>query len=95
MCAISTVVQPYCPLLTSAAAPAEPAALLRGRTSLLLRWTWYTFSAGTHDRGLSSGGMVTPYSQPAECTHTHTERCTQTQFHYCVNARAYGLDLTI
>lgn len=55
---------------TSAAAPAEGAALLRGRTSRLLRWTWYTFSAGTQDRGLSSGGMVTPYSQPVECTGT-------------------------
>ena len=37
---------------------------LRGRTSLFLRWTWYIFSAAPQDLGLSSGGMVTPYSQP-------------------------------
>lgn len=64
---------PDWPMPTSAAAPAEGAALLRGRTSLLLRWTWYTFSAGTQDRGLSSGGMVTPYSQPVECTGTQKQ----------------------
>lgn len=57
---------------TSTTPPAGSAALLRGLNSLLLRWMWYTFSAGTQDRGLSSGGMVTPYSQPIQCTHTHT-----------------------
>lgn len=35
-----------------------------GLTSLILRWTWYIFSAATQDLGLSSGGMVIPYSQP-------------------------------
>lgn len=35
-----------------------------GLISLFLRWTWYIFSAATHDLGLSSGGMVMPYSQP-------------------------------
>lgn len=55
---------------TSTAASAERATLLRGRTSLLLRWTWYTFSAETQDRGLSSGGMVTPYSHPVRHAQT-------------------------
>lgn len=36
----------------------------RGLISLFLRWTWYIFSAATQDLGLSSGGMVIPYSQP-------------------------------
>lgn len=36
----------------------------RGLMSLFLRWTWYIFSAATQDLGLSSGGMVIPYSQP-------------------------------
>lgn len=68
-----TIVQYITP--TSTSAPPGSVALLRGRISLLLRWMWYTFSAGTHDRGLSSGGIVTPYSQPIEYTnrHKHTQ----------------------
>lgn len=45
---------------------------LRGLMSLFLRWTWYIFSAAPQDLGLSSGGMVTPYSQPSAKIHTHT-----------------------
>lgn len=41
-----------------------------GRTSLFLRWTWYIFSAATQDLGLSSGGMVIPYSQPSVKRHS-------------------------
>lgn len=71
---------------TSTAAPAGSAALLRGRTSLLLRWTWYTFSAGTQDRGLSSGGMVTPYSHPVECNAQTMALCL---FFYFSETRTY------
>lgn len=42
----------------------------RGLISLFLRWMWYIFSAATHDLGLSSGGMVIPYSQPGSKTYT-------------------------
>lgn len=44
--------------------------LFLGLMSLFLRWTWYIFSAATQDLGLSSGGMVTPYSQPDSQRHT-------------------------
>lgn len=45
---------------------------LRGLMSLFLRCTWYIFSAATQDLGLSSGGMVTPYSQPSAKRHKQT-----------------------
>lgn len=86
-----------CPILTSTAAPAGSAALLRGRTSLLLRCTWYTFSAGTQDRGLSSGGMVTPYSQPVEYTHRHKRTITHSfpLFHFSSDTSTFGLNSTL
>lgn len=46
-----------------------------GLMSLFLRWTWYIFSAATQDLGLSSGGMVTPYSQPMPRRHIQLVRC--------------------
>lgn len=42
------------------------------RIHRLLRLVWYSFSAGTHDLGRRSGGMVMPYSQPKHrciCKH--------------------------
>lgn len=56
-------------ILTSATAALSDIFLL-GLMSLFLRWTWYIFSAATQDLGLSSGGMVTPYSQPNAKRHT-------------------------
>lgn len=73
-------VLPYCPMLTSTGVPPGSVARLRGLTSLLLRWTWYTFSVGTQDRGLSSGGMVTPYSQPVRYKHTNMYNHTIRQY---------------
>lgn len=53
----------YLPLLTSAGTVCSD-IFFRGLISLFLRWTWYIFSAATQDLGLSSGGIVIPYSQP-------------------------------
>lgn len=53
----------YFSLLTSAGTVWSD-IFFRGLTSLFLRCTWYIFSAATQDLGLSSGGMVIPYSQP-------------------------------
>lgn len=61
---------------------------------LLRRWTWYIFSAATHDLGLSSGGIVMPYSQPStEYSHSSKRPLQYRQSHLriCKEANLFHL----